>query len=63
VGDQKEELAWKEADFSNMVDALKDSVTKSYIIGFEAAMEQATIIHPRWIYLRWVHARRWLMER
>jgi len=46
MGDQEEEMDCKEVELSKIIDTLKDDVTQAYVVGFEAAMEQATIVHP-----------------
>ncbi|KAL9277805.1 hypothetical protein ACSQ67_024969 [Phaseolus vulgaris] len=50
INDLKDNFARKEVDSSKTIDALKEDVGSSYVIGFEASMEQVAIIHPRWIY-------------
>ena len=44
MGHWENEMACKETEFSS--NTLKDNVTHFYIVGFEAAMEQATFVHP-----------------
>ena len=41
-----EEITRKENEFSKMVDTLKDDAAQSYIVDFEVALEQATLVHP-----------------
>jgi len=46
ISDLNEGTTRKEVDLSKTIDALKDDVASSYVVGFKAALEQATIIHP-----------------
>ena len=46
IRDREKDMARKEVDLSKMIDPLKDDVTQSYVVGFEATMEQAAIVHP-----------------
>jgi len=36
----------KEEEFSRSTDSFKEDATQSYLVGFEATLEQATIVHP-----------------
>lgn len=46
MGAQEEEIAYKETKFSKTINTVKDDATQSYIVGFEAAMEQVALLHP-----------------
>jgi len=46
MGEREEEMAYKETEFSKSINTLKDDATQSYIVGFEAVMEQAALVHP-----------------
>jgi len=46
VEDLKKEMMRKEEDFSKATDPFKEDATQSYIVGFKAALEQATVVHP-----------------
>jgi len=46
INDLKDNFARKEVDLSKTIDALKEDVGSSYVIGFEASMEQVAIIDP-----------------
>jgi len=41
----KKEMSHKEKDSNKMIESLKDDVTRSFLAGFEIALEQATIVH------------------
>jgi len=42
----KRELTVKDETFAQTTDSFKKDVAQSYLVGFEAAVEQATTIHP-----------------
>jgi len=42
----KRELTHKEKDFFKATNSFKENVAQSYLVGFEAALEQATVVHP-----------------
>jgi len=44
--DLKEELARKDEDFANTTEAFKLDAAQSYLVGFEATIEQASRLHP-----------------
>lgn len=39
-------MAHKEEDSTKMIEALKDDATRSFLAGFETALEQAAIVYP-----------------
>jgi len=46
VEDLKKEVNRKEEDLAKATDSFKQDVAKSYLVGFEAALEQAAVVHP-----------------
>jgi len=46
IEDLKKETTHKEEDFSKITDSFKEDATQSYLVGFEIALEQATVVHP-----------------
>jgi len=46
VEDLKKEVTCKGEDFAKATDSFKQDVVQSYPFGFEAALEQTTIIRP-----------------
>jgi len=42
----KGKIVRREAEWVNTSESLKNDITKSYVVGFEAVVEQACVIHP-----------------
>jgi len=43
---REEEIALKEAEWTNTAETMKNNIVDSYAVSFEAALEQVCIIHP-----------------
>jgi len=42
----KKEMAHKEENATKKIESLKDDATRSFLVGFEMALEQATVVDP-----------------
>jgi len=43
---QNKEVTRKREDLIKAIDSFKQDVAQSYLVGFEAALEQASAVHP-----------------
>lgn len=62
IRELKGKIVRREAECASGSKSMKNDIANSYVVGFEAALEQAYIVHPGWISLRSTRVMRWLME-